>query len=337
MFDFNTNHKALVWTMFLVFLVLTTGIAVVPAFQIQNEYGPLPDQKELTPIERKGLELYVAEGCVGCHTQQVRNIEMDKMFGKRPVMPQDYYYSKKRQDFWRQSPSILGSERTGPDLSNVGARQSSEAWHMLHLYEPRAVVEGSIMPSYRWMFEEVDSSFVKDSDVVVNGIPDEYIKDKSKKVVATNKAKALVAYLISLKFTELPEDMEAPEFIPLQKKDKELAGAVSSSEGGSSVNGEQLYETTCAVCHQSNGKGVPGAFPALAGSGIVLNPEAKTHIKAVLFGKNDNPQYGPMQAFGDELTDEEVAAIINHERTSWGNDTETVTPEEVKEVRDEVQ
>src|SRR5690625_142764 len=247
MFDFNTNHKALVWTLFLVFLVLTIGIAVIPAFQIQNEYGPLPDQEDLTPLERRGLELYVAEGCVGCHTQQVRNIEMDKMFGKRPVMPQDYYYSKKRQDVWRQTPTLLGSERTGPDLSNVGARQSSEAWHMLHLYEPRAVVEGSIMPSYRWMFKEVDSSMVRDSDVVVNGIPEEYLSDKSKKVVANNDAKALVAYLLSLKFTDLPEDMEEPEFIPLRKKDKErISGGVSDAEEGS-VNGEQLYETTCAV------------------------------------------------------------------------------------------
>lgn len=322
--------------MFLIFLGLTIGIAIIPSFQMQNNYGPLPDQHDLTPTERRGLEIYVAEGCAGCHTQQVRNIEMDKMYGKRPVMPHDYYYSKKRQDIWRQSPSILGSERTGPDLSNVGARQSSEAWHMLHLYEPRAVVKESVMPSYRWLFEEVDSNFVKESDYVVPGIPEEFIKDKSKKVIATNKARALVDYLISLKFTELPDDMEVPEFIPLREKDKEMAGA-SNSGGGSGLDAAKLYETTCAVCHQSNGKGVPGAFPALAGSGIVKNPDAKTHIKIVLFGKDDNPQYGPMQAFQDELTDEEIAAIVNHERTSWGNDAPTVTADEVKAVRDEGQ
>ncbi len=334
MFDFNTNHKALVWTMFLVFLGLTIWIAVIPAFQIQNEYGPLPEQKDLTQEERRGLEVYIAEGCVACHTQQVRNIEMDKMFGKRPVMPQDYYYSKKRQDVWRQSPSLLGSERTGPDLSNVGARQASEAWHLLHLYEPRAVVEESVMPSYRWLFEEIDSNYVSESDLVVSGIPEEFIKDKSKKVIAKNDAKALVAYLISLKFTDLPEDMEAPEFIPLKEKDKELAGG-SSESSSSGVDGKRLYESTCAVCHQSNGKGVSGAFPPLAGSGIVKDPNPTNHIKSVLFGKDDNPQYGPMQAFADELTDEEIAAIINHERTSWGNDAETITPEEVKEIREE--
>lgn len=333
MFDFNTNHKALVWTMFIIFFGLSIGIAVVPAFQMQDEYGPLPDQQDLTQTERRGLEIYVAENCAACHTQQVRNIEMDAMFGKRPAVPQDYYYSKKRQDVWRQSPSLLGSERTGPDLTNVGRRQSSEAWHMLHLYEPRAVVEESVMPSYRWLFREVDSSFVKDSDVVVNGIPDEYAVPEGKKVVATSKAIALVDYLISLKSPDLPEDMEEPEFIPLLEKEKESAG-MSSSDGGSGLDGAKLYESTCAVCHQSNGKGVSGAFPPLDGSGIVNNPDASTHIKIVLYGKNDNPQYGPMQPFGDELTDEEIVAIINHERTSWGNDAETVTEDDVKEMRE---
>lgn len=335
MFDFNTNLKGLVWTMFTVFFILTLGIAVYPSFQMQNEYGPLPEQRDLTRTERQGLNIYIAEGCVACHTQQVRNIEMDATWGSRPAIPQDYYYSKQRQDLWRQSPSLLGSERTGPDLTEVGKRQSSEAWHLLHLYEPRAVVEGSVMPSYRWLFEEVDSSYVNDSDVVVKGIPEEFIKDPSKKIVATSKALALVDYLVSLKQPDLPEGMEAPEFIPLREKDKEMVG--SSSEGGSGIDGRKLYENTCAVCHQSNGKGVSGAFPGLEGSGIVLNPEARDHIKIIIAGKDDNPNYGPMQPFGDELTDAEIAAIVNHERTSWGNDAPTVDEEDVRKVREELE
>lgn len=336
MFDFNTNLKGLVITMFSIFFLLTLGIAIYPAFKMQNEYGPLPEQNDLTQSERRGLNIYVAEGCAGCHTQQVRNIEMDATWGSRPAIPQDYYYSKKRQDFWRQSPSILGSERTGPDLTNVGKRQSSEAWHLLHLYEPRAVVEASVMPSYRWLFREVDSNYVTDADVVVSGVPKEFLKDPSKKVVATSKAMDLVNYLISLKQPDLPEGMEVPEFIPLKEKDKELAG-MSGGGASSGVDGAKLYENTCAVCHQSNGKGVTGAFPPLAGSGIVNNPQAKDHIKIVILGKDDNPEYGPMQPFGDQLTDEEIAAIVNHERTSWGNDAPTVTEEDVKNVRDEVE
>src|SRR3546814_520639 len=104
-------------------------------------------------LEMKGLRVYIAEGCVACHTQQVRSIEMDKTWGDRPSIPSDYYYSKQRLDLWRQSPSLLGSERTGPDLSNIGNRQPSEDWHLLHLYNPRLVVKESVMPSYPWLFE----------------------------------------------------------------------------------------------------------------------------------------------------------------------------------------
>ncbi len=331
MIDFNTDHKALVWTLFLVFLGLTGLVAYYPAYQME-EYKALPNQPKLTPIQRRGLEVYISEGCVACHTQQVRNIEMDAMFGDRPAMAEDYAYSKKRLSWWAQSPSLLGSERTGPDLTEVGERQPAEPWQYLHLYEPRAVVKASVMPAYRWLFKQVDSAFVRESDVVVKGVPDQYKEDPSKVVVATDDAQALVAYLISLKQPELPEDMEAPEFIPLQKKEEKVA-AGGAADAGSGLDGKSLYESTCAACHQTTGKGLPGAFPPLVGSGIVNNPDASTHIRIVIEGYNNLPDYGPMPPFGDQLSDEEIAAIINYERTSWGNEGKTITPEDVKAVR----
>lgn len=332
MLDFNTDHKALVWTMFLVFLGLTIGVAIIPAFQMQDDYGPLPDQHELSQAERRGLEVYVAEGCAACHTQQVRNIEMDAVWGKRPAVAQDYFYSKKRLDVWRNSPSLLGSERTGPDLTDVGNRQPADAWQLLHLFEPRAVVKGSVMPSFRWLFKEVDSTMLRESDVVVNGIPKEYFDQPGKKIIATDDAMALVAYLESLKQVKLPEGMEVPEFIPLSQDIKEKAGTADTSDGG--LDGATLYQNTCAACHQPTGKGLPGAFPPLDGSGIVNLDSPDTMIKIVLTGKNDDPDYGEMPAFGNQLSDEEIAAIISHERTSWSNDASKVTPDEVKKVRE---
>src|SRR5690606_25581455 len=147
MFNFHKNHRNLVNTAFLVFLGLSILVAVVPAYQIQ-ETEPLPMMREMTPTERQGLSIYVKENCVSCHTQQVRNIEMDNVWGERPSMASDYYYSKQRLDTWRQSPSLLGSERTGPDLTNVGKRQPGREWHLLHMYNPRIVVKESIMPAY---------------------------------------------------------------------------------------------------------------------------------------------------------------------------------------------
>lgn len=333
MLDFNTDHKALVWTMFLVFLVLTLGIAVFPAFQLDREYGPLPDQPEMTDDEMKGQQVFIAEGCVACHTQQVRNIEMDAMWGERPAIPQDFYYSKQRMDVWRQTPSILGSERTGPDLTDVGKRQPLDSWQLLHLFEPRAVSKHSVMPSFRWLFNAIDSSAVQETDVVVN-VPDKYLNDPGKKIVASEKAMQLVAYLESLKQPELPEGETAPEFIPLTKKDKQMAG--SAGGDGSGLDGKRLFENTCAACHQSTGEGVSGAFPPLAGSDKVNSPEAEEVIKIVLEGYDELPNYGPMPPFGDQLSDEEVAAILTYERSSWGNDASAVNPEDVKEVREQL-
>lgn len=77
---------------------------------------------------------------------------MDKVWGNRPGMPTDYA-GNKRTDFWRNTATLMGTERTGPDLTNIGTRQSSLARNLLHLYQPRAVVEKSIMPAYPWLFE----------------------------------------------------------------------------------------------------------------------------------------------------------------------------------------
>jgi cytochrome c oxidase cbb3-type subunit 2 len=85
----------------------------------------------------------VASGCSYCHTQQVRPLPQDAVFG-RPSAPGDFTY---------QTPELLGSERTGPDLTNVGARQASTVWQYIHLYNPRAVVPQSIMPAFEWLFE----------------------------------------------------------------------------------------------------------------------------------------------------------------------------------------
>ncbi|MDO6708493.1 cytochrome c oxidase subunit II [Photobacterium sp. 1_MG-2023] len=94
--------------------------------------------------------------------------------------------------------------------------------------------------------------------------------------------------------------------------------------------GEKVYNTRCAVCHQVNGQGLPGAFPALAGEGISMDPGKKLeHISVVVHGRNGTA----MQAFGPQLSLKELAAVITYERNAWGNDTgDTVQAAEVQAV-----
>lgn len=94
--------------------------------------------------------------------------------------------------------------------------------------------------------------------------------------------------------------------------------------------GEQVYTSTCAVCHQPSGEGMPPTFPALKGGKIATGPVAG-HIDQVLNGK----QGTAMQAFKDQLNDQQLADVITYERNAWGNNTGTlVTPEDVKKERD---
>ncbi|TXE09086.1 c-type cytochrome [Gelidibacter salicanalis] len=331
MLNFHKEHKNLVLTAGGVFIALSILIAIVPAFQMQGT-EPIPDEKPLTAEEREGLHVYVSENCMACHTQQVRNIEMDNVWGSRPSIPSDYFYSKKRMDVWRQSPSVLGSERTGPDLTNIGIRQPSEDWHLLHLYNPRAVVSASVMPSYPWLFREVDSASLKKYDKVV-AVPKELFNKPGKKIVASYDALRLVDYLKYLKQTELPGG-NVNDFIPALKK---IQAERSESQQAGGLDGAKLYSQVCAACHQDGGKGIVGAFPSLVGSAIVNNADAEKLIRVVIQGYDARTDYGVMPPFGDQLTDEEIAAILTHERSSWGNDAAPVTADDVAKVRQYVE
>ncbi len=328
MLNLHKDHKNLVLLAFSVFVTLSIGVAIMPAYQMEG-YEPIPGMKDLTAQERRGLSIYIAEGCVGCHTQQVRNIEMDNTWGDRPSLASDYYYSKQRMDVWRQSPSLLGSERTGPDLTDIGSRQPSKDWHLLHLYNPRLVVEASVMPKYNWMFHISDTSYVEIGDVT---LPRSITKmEGGDVIVASRDALDLVAYLKSLQQFSF-EDYDPPmAFIPALPKDE-----LTAVGGAKKTIGASLYQKNCAACHQTNGRGVKGAFPPLAGSLIVNNKNPEMLIKIILMGYDAREEYGVMPALGENLSDEDIKAITDHERSSWGNRAPEVPLEMITRLRDSI-
>ena len=100
------------------------------------------------------------------------------------------------------------------------------------------------------------------------------------------------------------------------------------------VLGEQVYGNKCSACHQLTGQGLPGVFPPLKGSAVVTAADPTEHIRTVLRGLAgkaiNGVAYGAaMPAFADQLSDEEVAAVLNYERNSWGNQAPPVKPEDV--------
>jgi cytochrome c oxidase cbb3-type subunit 2 len=138
--------------------------------------------------------------------------------------------------------------------------------------------------------------------------------------VATQEALYLVAYLQSLKQAPLPDGRPIPQFLTVPGGGAKAAPDAPPSKG---PDGTQLYVTYCQACHQPNGEGIKGAFPSLKGSKVVLddNPELQATIIMSGYTGRLSEGYGPMPPVGanNNLTPEEVTAIINHERSSWGN------------------
>lgn len=330
--EFFDNHKKLFGSAFLMFLGLTIIVCIGPALSSQNNNAPLPNAVPLSPEAVQGKALYVANGCIACHTQQVRNVDMDKVWGERPSIAADYA-GMTRTDFWRNTATLLGSERTGPDLTNIGNRQPSRDWQLLHLYNPRAVVKESIMPAYPWLFTTKENP--GKNDVVVN-VPADYLNGASGKVVATKEALQLVAYLASLKQTKLPDGSPIPDF--LYKKEIKAAEAGSGTAPAAGPDGTALYAANCQACHQANGEGLPGAFPPLKGSKIVLDDNPETMVNIIMNGYTGREAegFGPMPNIGttNNLSAEDVTAIMNHEKTSWGNNAKPVTVDQIKKLMD---
>lgn len=105
-----------------------------------------------------------------------------------------------------------------------------------------------------------------------------------------------------------------------------------------SALGAQVYSSSCASCHGEGGAGTPGVFPPLASDPVVNGTNVDAHIKIVLHGLSGKAiggrTYGAqMPAFGSQLSDAQIAAVVDHERTSWGNHGPTVSPTEVTRVR----
>jgi cytochrome c oxidase cbb3-type subunit 2 len=119
------------------------AIEIAPLFTIDDTVEHDPDMRVYTPLELAGRNIYLREGCYGCHSQMIRTLkdEVDR-YGPYSLAVESQY----------DHPMLWGSKRTGPDLARVGGKYSNQ-WHVAHLMNPRDVVPSSIMPRYGWLAE----------------------------------------------------------------------------------------------------------------------------------------------------------------------------------------
>jgi cytochrome c oxidase cbb3-type subunit 2 len=166
-------------------------VQVLPSIFQKSLSTPGEHTRPYPAVELVGRDIYIREACSVCHSQQVRPILAEvRRYGP---------YSRAGESVYDR-PFLWGSKRTGPDLHRIGGRYS-DAWHKLHLQNPRAVVNNSIMPAYPWLAERAANA---DGDIQMKmqvlrrlGHPysDEEIAAAPAALEGLSEADALVAYL----------------------------------------------------------------------------------------------------------------------------------------------
>jgi cytochrome c oxidase cbb3-type subunit 2 len=144
-FDHGRLERNVTWLAVLAFLAVTIGgiVEIAPLFWIDSTIEKVEGMRPYTPLELAGRNIYIREGCYGCHSQMIRPFRDEtERYGHYSLAAESMY----------DHPFQWGSKRTGPDLARVGGRYSDE-WHVQHLKDPRAVVPESVMPPYAFLAE----------------------------------------------------------------------------------------------------------------------------------------------------------------------------------------
>jgi len=178
------ERKPIQLTLLATVAILIGGIVqIVPTIVVDSNIQTISSVKPYTPLELEGRDLYIREGCVSCHSQMIRPFRSEvERYGE---------YSKSGEYVY-DHPFLWGSKRTGPDLHRLGAKYSDN-WHFNHMYDPQSTSPGSIMPGYKWLYENkpMDYSETQNKMRVMQklGVPytDEEIAEAAQAVKAQAK------------------------------------------------------------------------------------------------------------------------------------------------------
>ena len=271
--------------MVVVAVVVASAMELVPSFLIRSNVPTIASVKPYTPLELVGRDIYVAEGCYNCHSQQIR-----------PLFAETERYGEfsKAGEFIYDRPFQWGSRRIGPDLAREGGKQS-HFWHYEHFRDPESITKGSIMPAYGHLLtrelnlrnvpqrvqaaaylgapydrELTDSTaMAKDQakqiawELAQQGGPTTFINHDGETVSVENaQVIALIAYLQRLGTDLYAEESDgttttapltANETAAIQKfKDLLTTEKLDSAD---IQNGRKVYNDTCGKCHELFGEG----------------------------------------------------------------------------------
>jgi cytochrome c oxidase cbb3-type subunit 2 len=304
--------------------VLVGTVAMMAYPMLRPEMHPrVEGLKPLTALELAGRDIYQREGCMGCHTQTVRPLksEVVRYRGNRAKEPSGQY--SLAGEFAYDHPFLWGSKRTGPDLAFEGWLKSA-AWHYAHFEDPQAVVAKSNMPAYRFLKDgKLDAGDLQAHMRALRTLGVPYTDADLAAVPAAVQGKTemdgLVAYMLTLGKAvnrggagggEI--DLDAPN-----PKAKDAAGI---------AHGKKLFEANgCNACHGDGAEGQDGIAPSLVDDeflGVKGDLPDAAYFQMVKGGSDGKKALGRpglpdggMQAFGSELSDDDIWSIVAWLRT----------------------
>lgn len=192
-FEAIEKHLGLFGVLLAVALTFGGLAEIVPLFYQANTVEPAEGVEPYPPLELAGRDIYVREGCYGCHSQQIRRLRAEvQRYGDYSLAGESVY----------DRPFQWGSKRTGPDLARVGGKYS-DAWQRAHLLDPQALVPDSNMPPYPWLEDApIDADEIVARMQVLRFLGDPYtdaqIASAPEALAGRTELDALVAYLQGL-------------------------------------------------------------------------------------------------------------------------------------------
>ncbi len=201
-------------------------IQIVPTIMVKSNIPTIASVKPYTPLELQGRDLYIREGCVGCHSQMIRP------FRSEVARYGDY---SKAGEYVYDHPFLWGSKRTGPDLHREGGK-NSDTWHFNHMWDPRSTSSGSIMPAYTWLYDNSPMDYsmteAKMRAMKTLGVPytDADIANAQQNIqqqatAIENNLKSNPDFVKSYEDSKKKAEVKGEKFVPM--KDREIVAMIA--------------------------------------------------------------------------------------------------------------
>ena len=193
-FSHETLERNVGWLIIATIAAISVAglVQIVPLFFQHSTTEPSPGITPYSALRLAGRDIYQREGCLGCHSQQIRTLRSEvERYGPYSLAGESVF----------DRPFLWGSKRTGPDLARVGGRYSDD-WHRIHLRNPRDVVPESNMPAYPYLQKPAAADTIASHMIALSrlGVPytDEQIANASAELEGKTEEDALIAYLQGL-------------------------------------------------------------------------------------------------------------------------------------------